>query len=281
MVFFFADWRPRRSVLFVPASNARAIAKSATLGADVLIFDLEDSVASAERGAARANLADLPTKESARERIVRIHRPDHEAFRDDIAAALTAHPDAILVPKVETANHLAAVREIAPGIPLWAMVETPLALLNLGEIAAAPGLACLVLGPNDLARSTGVAMRPGRAAMIPWFMSVIAAARAHRLCVLDGVFNAFADAAGFAAECGQAAELGIDGKTLIHPSQVEPANRAFSPDPAELDHARAICAAFARPENAARGAISLDGEMIERLHLEQAERLLATFASSR
>jgi citrate lyase subunit beta/citryl-CoA lyase len=277
MVFFFADWRPRRSALFVPASNARAIAKSASLGADQLIFDLEDSVAASERETARANLGALPAKQG--ERIVRIHRAGHEAFVDDVAAALAAMPDAILVPKVETAADLAAVRtaiaSAAPGLPLWAMIETPLALLNLAEIAAAPGLACLVLGPNDLAKSTGVALRPGRAAFVPWFMTAIAAARARNLCVLDGVFNAFRDVEGFAAECTQAAELGFDGKTLIHPSQVEPANRAFSPSPEEFDRARAIRATFARPENVDRGVISLDGEMIERLHLEQAERLLA------
>jgi citrate lyase subunit beta/citryl-CoA lyase len=277
MVFFFADWRPRRSVLFVPASNARAIAKSASLRADALIFDLEDSVAPSERQAARGGLANLPASKS--ERVIRIHRPGDEAFVEDIAAALTTAPDAILVPKVEAAADLAAVRtavaSAAPGLPLWAMIETPLALLNLAEIVAVPGLACLVLGPNDLAKSTGVAMRPGRAAFVPWFMSAIAAARARNLCVLDGVFNAFRDVEGFAAECAHAAELGFDGKTLIHPSQIEPANCVFSPSPEEFDRARAIRATFARPENFDRGVISLDGEMIERLHLEQAERLLA------
>ncbi|MCA8930511.1 MAG: CoA ester lyase, partial [Alphaproteobacteria bacterium] len=158
---------------------------------------------------------------------------------------------------------------------LWAMIESPKALVAIAAIAdATPRLECLVLGPNDLAKSTGVPMRPGRAAMIPWFMTVIAAGRANGLCILDGVYNNFRDSEGFAAECAQAAEMGFDGKTLIHPAQIEAANAAFTPDEAEFERARRIVEAFDQPANVERGAISLDGEMVERLHLDSARRLL-------
>lgn len=282
MVFIVPDWRPRRSVLFVPAANARAIDKVAALPADAVIFDLEDSVGPGERESARANLVGRVRGGGfgRREVVVRVSAADSAAFDGDLAAALACRPDAVLLPKVDDAAMLRATadRLAAAAAParLWAMVETPRAILAVAAIAAAdPRLACLVVGPNDLARLTGVAMRPGRAALVPWLMAVVTAARAFGLAVLDGVYNNFRDGGGFAAECAQGAELGFDGKTLIHPTQIEAANRAFSPAPAEFERARRIVAAYGDPANAGRGALSLDGEMIERLHLEQARQLLA------
>lgn len=281
MMFTYPNWRPRRSVLFMPASNERALAKASTLACDCLIFDLEDSVAGEAQEAARQNLRTLVANGDfgARERIVRTSARDAPEFEGDLAAALACSPDAILLPKLEDPAVLAevAARLDAAGSParLWAMIETPRAILDIAAIAACgPRLAALVLGPNDLAKSTGVPMRPGRAAMLPWFMAVVLAARAHGLAVLDGVYNAFRDTAGFAAECGQAADLGFDGKTLIHPAQIEAANAAFSPSAQEFERAEAIVAAFALAENAGRGAIQIDGEMVERLHLDGANRLL-------
>jgi len=285
MVHLVENWRPRRSVLFMPASNERALAKAASLPCDALIFDLEDSVAPEQQEAARANLLAKVRQADfgPRERIVRTSASGHPEFARDFETAIQCEVDAILLPKVETAGELAAAAarldEAGSDARLWAMIESPRAILDIREIASAtPSLCCLVLGPNDLAKSTGVPMRPGRAAMIPWFMHVVAAARAHGLAVLDGVYNAFRDAEGFAAECAQAAELGFDGKTLIHPSQIEPANAAFSPSAAELEHAARIVAAFATPEATGRGAIQIDGEMVERLHLDSAVRLLKAFA---
>lgn len=279
MVFITPDWRPRRSVLFVPASNLRAIGKSASLPADAVIFDLEDSVSAGEQDAARTNLVERVASGDfgRRERIVRVSAVGGPDFAGDFAAALACAPDAILLPKVEDARTIAAVAPLLGDSPtrLWAMIESPRAIVDVAGIAGAdPRLQCLVVGPNDLAKSTGVAMRPGRAAMVPWFMAVVAAARAGGLAVLDGVYNNFRDTEGFAAECMQGAELGFDGKTLIHPAQIEPANRAFSPAPDELDRARRIVAAYEDPANTGRGAISLDGEMIEPLHLESARQLL-------
>jgi len=282
MVFITPDWRPRRSALFMPASNDRAIAKAAGLPADVLIFDLEDSVGPGEQDKARGNLrgpvaaADF----GARERVVRISAADSPDFEGDLAAALAARPHAVLVPKVEEAATLAGLagRIAASGSParLWAMIESPRAVLAVSAIAVChPLLTCLVIGPNDLARTTGVPMRPGRAAMIPWFMSVVVAARTNGLSVLDGVYNNFRDADGLAAECAQGAELGFDGKTLIHPAQIDAANRAFSPGREEFERARRIVAAYDDPANVGRGAMQIDGEMIERLHLGMARQLLA------
>lgn len=285
MVFFQPNFRPRRSALFLPASNLRAIAKAATLACDTLIFDLEDSVADTERDQARVNLLErvAPTDFGRREKVVRVSAISSPHFEGDVAAALQANPDNILLPKLEHAGHLHELRRRiftagGPSSPgLWAMIETPLGLLNLRDFvdaATETGLCGLVVGPNDLAKSTGVAMRPGRAAMIPWFMQVIAAARAGGMCVLDGVYNNFADQAGFGAECAQGVELGFDGKTLIHPSQIPAVNAAFAPSTAEFERARRIVAAYGAPENAGKGAIQIDGEMVERLHLHYAETLL-------
>ena len=280
--------RPRRSVLFVPAANARALEKSLTLSADCVIYDLEDSVAPEAKVAARdalaAHFASHP--KVGFERIVRVNMTETPWGRDDVAAAAKMGADAILLPKTErpqdiidAANRLDR-RDADPAVGVWAMIETARGILNADEIAvlghrSAVRLACFVVGPNDIARETGVRPQPGRPYLVPWLMQIILAARAGGITVLDGVYNDFRDSVGFEAERAQGAAMGFDGKTLIHPRQIEAANRAFSPTEDEVAHARAVVEIFARPENADKGVISLDGQMVERLHLEMAERVLA------
>jgi citrate lyase subunit beta / citryl-CoA lyase len=281
MFFVGKNWRPRRSVLFVPAANPRAMAKVAMLPCDAVIFDLEDSVSPVEKEHARANLASgAIAAATGRETIIRIAAPHHGDFDADLDIALKCDTDAILVPKIAESAEISALRQRigGPAPAIWAMIENPLAILNIGEIAKAgadEGLGALVMGPNDLALTTGVAIVPGRAAFVPWFMTVVAAARAFGLAVLDGVCNDFRDPDRLRAECVQGAELGFDGKTLIHPAQIDAANAAFRPGDSEIRRARAITQAFERPENMRRGVIALDGEMIELLHLEAARRLLS------
>ena len=284
MVHLAENWRPRRSVLYMPASSERALAKASSLACDGIIFDLEDSVSPQEQAGARANLLDRVRGADfgGRERVIRVSAAETADYREDLETAIACAPDAILLPKVEDARipREAARTLDAAGSPsrLWAMIESPRALLDLAAIAGSTSrLQALVVGPNDLAKTTGVPMKPGRAAMIPWFMSIVAAARAFDLAVLDGVYNNFRDGDGFAAECRQGAELGFDGKTLIHPAQIEAANIAFSPAPDELARARAVVEAFALPANQGRGAIQIEGEMVERLHLDGARRLLSAF----
>lgn len=278
MVFRSVHWRARRSVLFVPAANRRALEKAPGLGCDSVILDLEDSVGRQQADAARANLS-VYVKSPDRECVVRVSAFGSPSFDADLAAATALAPDAVLLPKLESASVLLKVAALLPPVPpaLWAMIETPAALMNLREIvsvAQEARLSCLVIGPNDLSRATAVPMMPGRAAFIPWFMSVVAAARSARLAVLDGVFNDFSDPEGFAAECAQAASLGFDGKTLIHPSQIALANLAFSPSELELERARRIVAVFDLSANQFSGVVGMDGEMVERLHLDAARDLL-------
>lgn len=287
MVFLSDSWRPRRSVLFMPASNRRALEKAQGLACDGLIFDLEDSVAPQMAATARNNLRELvrDTDFGRRERVIRVSGHHSPGFGDDLAVALECRPDAILLPKLENPEELLAVRARMGrhGPALWAMIESPAAILDIAAIARRgreAGLEALVLGPNDLAKSTGVNLSLGRTVMQPWFMSVIAAARAFGLAALDGVCNDFRNLEAFADECRAGADMGFDGKTLIHPAQIEAANLAFSPSAPELARARAIIAAFALPQNASAGAIQLDGEMVERLHLEQAINLVKTFGNS-
>ena len=280
-------YRPRRSVLYVPASNEKALAKIGQLACDAVIVDLEDAVVPGEKLAARARLAGVFAARPSRcEMIVRINPLSGEWGNDDLAAAIACAPDAILLPKVDTARDILEVGDAlddaaAPDeTKLWAMIETPKALINSGAIAElgrdpASRLACFVAGTNDLAKETGVA---DRRHMAPWLMQMVLAAKAGGLDLLDGVYNDFRDADGFARECAEAAAMGFDGKTLIHPAQIEAANRAFSPSKAAVMQARAVVDAFARPENAGRGVIALDGKMVERLHLAQAEKLLAKAA---
>jgi citrate lyase subunit beta/citryl-CoA lyase len=279
--------RPRRSLLYMPGSNARAMEKARELPADVVILDLEDAVAPDAKAKAR-ELIIAALKQGGfgrREVIVRINGLDTQWWQDDLAVA-AANPDAILVPKVsdpeplrEGAKQLVGVRAEAR-VGIWAMMETPLAMLNARDIAAVARdagsrLAGFVMGTNDLAKDTRARLLPGRAPMLPWLMTCIAAARAYGIDIVDGVYNELGNAEGFAAECRQARDLGFDGKTLIHPQQIAPCNEAFSPGADEVAWARKIIGAFELPENASKGVIQVDGRMVERLHADMAQRTVA------
>ena len=280
--------RPRRSALYMPGSNARALEKARSLPADVVILDLEDAVAPDAKETARAQVSAAVSAGGfgPREVVVRVNGLDTPWGEEDLAAAVACVPDAILLPKVSTPAVLATVgrRLATAGAPhkirIWSMVETPLAILNIAQIAAATAdqatrLECFVMGTNDLAKETGARLVPGRAPMLPWLATSLAAARAHGLSILDGVYNNLSDADGFAAECAEGRDMGFDGKTLIHPGQIAAANAAFAPDEAEVARARAIIATFDAPENAGKGAVNLDGRMVERLHAEMARRTVS------
>jgi citrate lyase subunit beta / citryl-CoA lyase len=280
--------RPRRSVLYMPGSNARAIEKARSLAADALILDLEDAVAPDAKAAARQQVCEALRAGGfgRREIFVRINAPDTPWGSDDLAAAAAAVPDVILLPKVSAPEDLAAIgAKLAalgadPKIRIWAMMETPLAILNAKDIAAAAResstrLSGFVMGTNDLAKDTRAKILPGRAPMLPWLMTCIAAARSFGLDIVDGVYNDIGDAQGFARECAEARDLGFDGKTLIHPSQIEPCNAAFSPTEDEVASARKIIAAFELPENSGKGVVRIDGRMVERLHADMARRTVA------
>jgi len=279
---------PRRSVLYMPGSNARALEKAREIAADALILDLEDAVAPDAKEMARAQVcaAVKAGGYGRREIVIRTNGLDTPWFEADLAAAAEARPDAILIPKVSSPETLQQVGTLldglwaAPEIRVWAMIETPLAILDAERIARAvqdrrTRLACFVMGTNDLAKEIRARFVPGRAPMMPWLTTAILAARAHGIDIVDGVYNDLKDEAGFLAECEQGRDLGFDGKTLIHPGQVATANAVFAPDGAELARARAIIAAFEQPENADKGAIQLDGRMVERLHAQMAERTVA------
>ncbi len=280
--------RPRRSMLYMPGSNARALEKARTLPADGVILDLEDSVAPDAKAVAREQVAAAVAAKGfgRREVLVRINALDTPWWADDLTAAAQAKPDGILVPKISSVADLRTVAvRLAhigadPAIRLWIMIETPLGVLRVEELAAQAQnkdmrLAGLVIGPNDIARETRMRLVPGRAPMIPALMQCVFAAHAYGIDILDGVFNNFSDTQGFAAECAQGRDMGFDGKTLIHPTQVEPCNGAFSPPEDEVAQARVILAAFEKPENQGRGAIQINGQMVERLHAEMAKRTVA------
>ncbi|ESX50992.1 CoA ester lyase [Mesorhizobium sp. C416B] len=285
-------YRPRRSVLYVPASNDKALAKIATLACDAVIIDLEDAVAPSDKIAARDKLAGIFASRPKRrcEMIVRVNALSSEWGNDDLLTAAKFEPDGILLSKVATPRDILEVGDVlddnfAPdSVKLWAMIETPKAMLNIGAIAElgrdpASRLACFVAGTNDLVKETGILATPDRRYLVPWLMQMVLAARAGGIGILDGVSNDFRDLDAFARECTEAAAMGFDGKTLIHPAQIEAANRAFAPAPEALAEARAVKDAFALPENAGKGVIALNGRMVERLHLAQAEKLLAKAAA--
>lgn len=280
--------RPRRSALYMPGSNARALEKAREIAADVLILDLEDAVAPDAKATAREQVcaAVKAGGYGRRELVIRVNGVGTPWFTEDLAAAAEAKPQAILIPKVSSPETLHEVGNqlnglwADPAIAIWAMIETPLAILDVERIARAARdpvarLACFVMGTNDLAKETRARFVPGRAPMLPWLTSALLAARAHGIDILDGVYNDIKDEAGFLAECEQGRDLGFDGRTLIHPSQVAVANAVFAPDEAELTRARTIIAAFDLPENAGKGAIQLDGRMVELLHAEIARRTVA------
>jgi len=277
----------RRSVLYVPASNVKAMGKVASLDCDAVIFDLEDAVAPDAKAQARANLIEhfrAAAQASGQERIIRVNQTAGAIERDDLAAVAACRPDGMLIPKVETHSMLldarAALGEGRQDIRLWAMIETPGGIVRLREIVECGarddvGLDCLVVGTNDISKETGVPIPAGRKTMDIWLATIVIHGRAAGLDVLDGVYNDFRDETGFIAECEAAIRAGFDGKTLIHPSQVAPANVAFSPSQEAVADARDIVAAFDDPANAGKGVISMDGRMIELLHAEMARRVLA------
>lgn len=285
-------FRPRRSVLYVPASNDKALAKIAQLSCDAVIVDLEDAVAPADKVSAREKLAGIFANRSGnrREMIVRINALSSEWGNDDLLAAARCEPDGILLPKVDTPRDLLEAGDVlddnfAPdSVKIWAMIETPKAMLNIGAIAElgrdpASRVDCFVAGTNDLAKDTGVLATPDRRYLVPWLMTMVLAARAGGLDMLDGVANDFRDLDAFARECTEGAAMGFDGKTLIHPDQIEAANRAFAPAAQAVVEAQQMRDAFALPENSGKAVISLNGRMVERLHLAQAEKLLAKAAA--
>ena len=289
-----ATVRPRRSVLFLPGGNPKALTKAKTIPADVLVFDLEDAVAAESKEAARRMTADAVAARADygdRELIVRINGLETRWAAGDIAAAVPAAPDGILVPKLSRPEDLRRIRAALraagadPSLAIWAMMETPLAILNAGAICAvgadqgAP-LAALVVGTNDLAAETEVRPGPDRSPMIPWLSTCVLAARAYDLAVIDGIYGDFNDADGFAAECAQARTLGMDGKAVIHPNQVEPCNAAFTPSPEEVAWARSILSAFDRPGTNGKDAVSLNGRTVEKLHARIARRMLAAARST-
>jgi citrate lyase subunit beta/citryl-CoA lyase len=275
--------RPRRSVLYMPGSNPRALEKARALAADALILDLEDAVAPDAKAQARDLVA--ATVQGGgygnRELVVRTNGLDTAWGRDDVIAAARAAPDAILLPKVEGAvqvQEAAALIEAhgAAKTAIWCMMETPKGMLHAEAIASAsPRLACFVMGTNDLAKDLNARHTPMRLPMITALGLCLLAARAYGLAIIDGVFMDVKDEAGLAASCQQGVELGFDGKTLIHPAQLEAANRAFAPSDADVDHARRVVAAFAAARAAGKGVVLLDGKLIENLHVVAAERLLA------
>src|SRR3979490_974850 len=280
--------RPRRSLLFMPGSKGGALAKARNPPADGLILALEDSVAPEAKAAARDQIAQAIAKGGfgKREVLIRVNALDSPWWIDDVTMAGKAGPDGILVPKISSVRDLTAIADrlgdinAEASIKVWAMIETAAAVLHAEELAAASRdsatrLAGFVFGPNDISRETRIRMQPGRAAMIPMITHCILASRAYGLEILDGPYNDFSNVDGFGKECTQARDLGFDGKTLIHPGQIEACNAIFTPPAEEIAQARKIIAAFEQPANAARGAIRLDGQMVERLHADMARRTIA------
>lgn len=277
--------RPRRSVLYMPGANQRALDKARTLPADALILDLEDSVAPEAKPQARDNVCAAVASKAygSRELVIRVNALETPWGTDDLRAAAEAEPDAILIPKVSSSGDIVSAAKVlkAAGAPektrLWAMMETPLSILNARDIAATAvdtenRLSCLVLGTNDLLKESRARMTGDRFAVVPWLAMSIVAARAYGLDIVDGVYNDFKDEAGFRSECEHGRTLGMDGKTLIHPSQVVPCNEVFSPTADEVGWSRKIIDAFALPDNEKKGVITVEGRMVERLHLVMAKR---------
>lgn len=280
--------RPRRSVLYMPGSNARALEKAKTLPADGVILDLEDAVAPDAKAEARKQVA-AAVKAGGfgpREVVIRTNGISTPWFSEDVDAAVASGPDAILVPKVETAKQLESIGQrlldthANRKIKVWAMIETPLAIFNVYDLARAATdsetrLACFVLGTNDLAKETRARQIPGRAPMLPWLSNAVLAGHAFGIDVLDGVYNDLSNADGFVNECEQGRDFGFDGKTLIHPNQIEPCNRVFSPSESEIAQAREMIAEFEKPENKGKGVVQIKGRMVERMHAEMAQRTVA------
>lgn len=280
--------RPRRSALYMPGSNERALEKAKSIDVDAVIFDLEDSIAPEAKPEAR-DMACAAVKAGGygrREVLVRVNGLGSQWHEDDIAAVAKSGADAVCVPKVESADDVASLRKTltrhgAPStLAIWAMIETPIAILNAGSIAASgPSdhnpVAAILMGTNDLAKETRAIVTPDRQAVLVWLSRCVVAARAYGLDILDGVYNNFRDEEGLRREAEHGRMLGMDGKTLIHPNQAAIANEVFSPPAEEVAEARAIIAAFEKPENANKGVINMDGKMVELLHRDSALRTVA------
>lgn len=276
--------KPRRSVLYMPGANERALEKAKGLPADALILDLEDAVAPDAKAAARDRVCEAVGSGGygRREVMIRVNGLDTEWHADDLAAAAKAGPAGVVVPKINSAAEVALVERAleAHGAPdstmIWAMLETPVAVLGAAEIAASSErLAVLVMGTNDLAKELHAELVPGRSPLAHGLSACLTGARAAGKVILDGVYNDISDAEGFEAECLQGRQLGFDGKTLIHPSQLEPCNRVFAPSEAEVEQARKVIAAFEEAQAAGKGVVTVDGRMIENLHVANAQRDLA------
>lgn len=266
--------RPYRSVLYIPAANARAMEKARTLPADAIIFDLEDAVAPSEKAGARELLVQaLRADFGARTRIVRINGLDTEWGQAD-ARAFATGADAVLVPKVSRAEDLDRIAQLVPQTPLWAMMETAAGMLNAAEIARHPRLQAMVMGTNDLAKELNARFRADRLPMMPGLGLCLLAARAHGRIIIDGVFNAFKDMDGLRAECEQGRDMGFDGKTLIHPLQLAIANEVFAPSPLEIELSRRQIAAFEEATAQGQGVAVVDGKIVENLHVATARAML-------
>jgi len=276
-----------RSALYMPASNDRALQKGPSLLADAIIIDLEDSVAPDAKAHAREQaVAALSNYDYGyRLRVLRLNGLDTEWFSEDVAMLGAVKPDAVLLPKVESADAIAQVHrsidaaDAAGNIALWAMLETPKAVVNAVSIAQASStckrLQTFCVGNNDLAREAGMKVTSDRTLLMPWLMSLVLAAKSQALNILDGVYNDFADVDGCARECEQGAAMGMDGKTLIHPAQIPLANNAYGPGEEEIKNAQNIVKAFSKKENVGKGVLQIDGRMVERLHLDMAQQTLA------
>lgn len=269
--------RPLRSALYIPGSKPRALDKARTLACDAILFDLEDAVTPDEKITARATLAEALQAGGygTRLRVIRINGLDTAWGADDARAAVAMQPDAILLPKVSSPTDLDALTAITGDLPLWAMMETPAGMLNAPAIAAHSHLQAMVMGTNDLAKDLQTRFRPDRLPLMSSLGLCVLAAKAHGCAIIDGVYNAFKDDEGLRAECDQGRDMGFDGKTLIHPAQLEVANSAFSPSGEETDLARRQIAAFEEAEAAGQGVAVVDGKIVENLHVATARETLA------
>ncbi len=276
-----------RSALFMPASNTRALSKGPNLEADAIILDLEDSIANDAKTQARENAVNALKENDYgyRLRVIRVNERSTQWYQDDMALLQQVKPDAVLLPKVDSVDTIADAQRLCDecddtgDVKIWAMVESPKAVLEAVALAKSSErytrLSTLCIGNNDLARDAGMKLDSSRSVLLPWIMHLLAAAKAYNLTILDGVYNDFADLAGFEQECEQGAAMGMNGKALIHPKQIELSNRIYSPSQSEIEQARRIVDAFATEAGKTAGVLQIDGRMVERLHLSMAQRTLA------
>ena len=278
-----ASYRPRRSVLYMPAANERALEKAKEIPADALIFDLEDAVSPESKEVARAQAcaAVSSAEYGNRELTIRCNGLETPWGVDDILAAASAAPAAVVIPKVDGPEYLDRVSSLLDegGAPastrIWAMVETPSGILEVDQIARHERMEVMVLGTNDMAKELRATITPDRQALLPHLARCLVSVRAADKGILDGVYNDIQDDTGFASVCLQGAQMGFDGKTLIHPSQVAPTNEIFAPSWDQLPFHRRVIEEFESGENDGRGVLTIDGKMIENLHVDEARRVLA------